>query len=66
MWAKLIYAIHFSDNIPDVLVDCVNNTITLDTNWVAPDHGTAGQFAVSDGAGGITWETLYEAEEASF
>lgn len=29
-------------------------------------HGTAGQFAVSDGNGGILWKTLYEAEEVSY
>lgn len=27
-----------------------------------PNYGTAGQFAVSDGKGGITWKTLVEAE----
>lgn len=30
------------------------------------DHGTAGQFAVSDGMGGIMWKTLVEAEEVSY
>lgn len=30
------------------------------------DHGTAGQFAVSDGKGGITWKTLVEAEEVAY
>ena len=32
----------------------------------APNHGTAGQFAVSDGMGGIMWKTLVEAEEVSY
>ena len=32
----------------------------------APNHGTAGQFAVSDGKGGIVWKTLVEAEEVSY
>lgn len=31
-----------------------------------PNHGTAGQFAVSDGKGGIVWKTLVEAEEVSY
>ena len=29
-------------------------------------HGTAGQFAVSDGKGGITWKTLVEAEAVMY
>lgn len=29
-------------------------------------QGTVGQFAVSDGKGGITWKTLAEAEEVSY
>lgn len=29
-------------------------------------YGIAGQFAVSDGQGGITWKTLVEAEEVSY
>ena len=32
----------------------------------AVDHGTAGQFAVSDGKGGIVWKTLVEAEEVAY
>lgn len=30
------------------------------------DHGTAGQFAVSDGMGGIMWKTLFEVEEVAY
>lgn len=30
------------------------------------EHGTAGQFAVSDGKGGIVWKTLVEVEEVSY
>lgn len=30
------------------------------------DHGTAGQFAVSDGKGGIEWKTLVEAEAVMY
>ena len=30
------------------------------------NHGTAGQFAVSDGMGGIMWKTLVEAEEVAY
>lgn len=31
-----------------------------------PNHGTAGQFAISDGKGGIVWKTLVEAEEVAY
>lgn len=31
-----------------------------------PSPGIAGQFAVSDGNGGIAWKTLVEAEEVSY
>ena len=31
-----------------------------------PNYGTAGQFAVSDGNGGITWKTLVEAEGVDY
>lgn len=40
--------------------------VTLPTDNSAPDYGTAGQFAVSDGNGGIMWKTLYEAKEVSY
>ena len=30
------------------------------------DHGQAGQFAVSDGMGGIMWKTLFEVEEVGY
>lgn len=40
--------------------------VTLPTTSGAPNYGTAGQFAVSDGNGGIAWKTLYEAEEVSY
>lgn len=32
----------------------------------APNYGTAGQFAISDGKGGITWKTLVEAEAVMY
>ena len=31
-----------------------------------PDNGTKGQFAVSDGKGGITWETIADAEDNEY
>lgn len=40
--------------------------VTLPTSNGTPNHGTAGQFAVSDGNGGIMWKTLVEAEEVSY
>ena len=40
--------------------------LSIPTTDSKPDHGTAGQFAVSDGKGGIVWKTLVEAEEVSY
>lgn len=40
--------------------------VTLATNNGIVDHGIAGQFAISDGKGGITWKTLVEAEEVEY
>ena len=40
--------------------------ISLPVINAAPNYGTAGQFAVSDGMGGIMWKTLHEAEEVSY
>lgn len=40
--------------------------VTLPQTNGTPNFGTAGQFAVSDGNGGIMWKTLYEAEEVSY
>lgn len=30
------------------------------------NYGTAGQFAVSDGAGGITWQTINNGDEVNY
>lgn len=107
-WKIIIY---FGNLYAPVIVNTATNTITLDSDWVAPeanitesaantlvdtkvaelattvdtklaelaaqelslpksagvvDHGTAGQFAVSDGMGGIMWKTLVEVEEVSY
>lgn len=40
--------------------------LTLPKSAGVVDHGTAGQFAVSDGMGGIMWKTLVEAEEVAY
>ena len=41
-------------------------SVSLPKTGDKADHGTAGQFAVSDGKGGITWKTLVEAEAVSY
>lgn len=43
-----------------------SNKVSLPMANSAPDPGTAGQFAVSDGNGGITWKTLAEAEGVDY
>lgn len=40
--------------------------VSLPVADATPNYGTAGQFAVSDGNGGITWKTLYEAEGVDY
>ena len=37
--------------------------VSLPMNGETPVHGTAGQFAISDGVGGITWLTLTNVAE---
>ena len=45
---------------------CENEKLSLPQSNGTPNHGTAGQFAVSDGKGGIMWKTLVEAEEVAY
>lgn len=40
--------------------------ISLPVTNSTPNYGTAGQFAVSDGNGGITWKTIVEAEGVDY
>ena len=40
--------------------------VSLPKSATGIDHGEAGQFAVSDGMGGIMWKTLFEAEEVAY
>lgn len=42
------------------------NKLSIQLTDGIPNHGTAGQFAVSDGKGGIMWKTLVEAEEVAY
>jgi hypothetical protein len=42
------------------------NKLSIQLTDGIPNYGTAGQFAVSDGKGGIVWKTLVEAEEVSY
>lgn len=57
---KLIYHIHFGDVVPPVLVDAINNTITLDPDWVAPEADPeptgAHQMLVTGADGSTKWE----------
>ena len=49
-----------------VLKALVDEKVALPKAAGVVDCGTAGQFAVSDGMGGIMWKTLVEAEEVSY
>lgn len=61
-----------SDNIATALgytpanpstIPTKTSQLTNDSNFIAlTDTGTAGQFAVSDGAGGLTFKTIEQAE----
>lgn len=44
----------------------VNEKLSLPKSNNAVNYGEAGQFAVSDGNGGITWRTLFEGEEVAY
>lgn len=44
----------------------VSTKVSLPVTNSTPNYGTAGQFAVSDGNGGITWKTLVEAEGVDY
>lgn len=48
------------------LAELAAQELSLPKSAGVVDHGTAGQFAVSDGKGGIVWKTLVEAEEVSY
>ena len=48
------------------LAELAAQELTLPMSNGTPNHGTAGQFAVSDGIGGIMWKTLVEAEEVAY
>lgn len=43
-----------------------SDKVTLPKSNGVTNHGIAGQFAVSDGVGGIMWKTLVEAEEVAY
>lgn len=72
---KTTYSINFSSDglstntIDGAFEDFVNlgDVIHLprtEDNW--PNNGTAGQFAVSDGNGGITWLTVNDGNEVAY
>lgn len=53
---------HIEDGIETVSVE----KITMPKSGEVIDHGFTGQFAVSDGKGGIIWKTLVEAEAVRY
>ncbi len=42
--------------VQDEIKNATNNLVRLPGDSLKPEYGTAGQFAVSDGKGGVTWE----------
>jgi hypothetical protein len=55
-----------STTVDTKLSELAAQELSLPKSAGAVDHGTAGQFAVSDGMGGIMWKTLVEAEEVAY
>lgn len=55
-----------STTVDTKLSELAAQELSLPKSAGVVDHGTAGQFAVSDGMGGIMWKTLVEAEEVSY
>ena len=56
-----------AQNYVDKTVQPLKSTkLSLPVTNSTPNYGTAGQFAVSDGNGGITWKTLVEAEGVDY
>ena len=52
---------------PDSIVDGLGYTPANKAETVSvSNYGTAGQFAVSDGNGGITWITILDSEEVAY
>lgn len=41
--------------VQDEIKNATNNLVRLPGDSLKPEYGTAGQFAVSDGEGGVTW-----------
>ncbi len=48
------------------ITELAEDKVALPVSNEGVDHGTAGQFAVSDGKGGIVWKTLVEAEAVMY
>ena len=56
---------HMEDGIEQISED-ISVKISLPVIGSIADNGATGQFAVSDGKGGITWKTLVEAEAVMY
>lgn len=48
------------------LTEALTEKVSLPKSATGIDRGQAGQFAVSDGMGGIMWKTLFEVEEVAY
>lgn len=55
-----------STTVDTKLSELAAQELSLPKSAGVVDHGTTGQFAVSDGMGGIMWKTLVEAEEVAY
>lgn len=55
-----------STTVDTKLAELAAQELSLPKSAGVVDHGTAGQFAVSDGMGGIMWKTLVEVEEVAY
>ena len=66
----LVNSLPFSDMPMTVVNAEINNINDKKINLPETDgtvnYGTAGQFAVSDGAGGITWQTINNGDEVNY
>ena len=62
---QLLKADHLN-HIEDGVTALSEEKMNLPQENGAPNHGTVGQFAVSDGKGGIMWKTLVEAEAVMY
>lgn len=56
----------FESMVNNAVGDMSTTKVSLPTKSSFPDYGDIGQFAVSDGNGGITWQTIILGEEVEY